>query len=373
MPASGLGGSAAAGRAARRRRRDARRARRRAASGRRALAHELELAEPAVPWHTDRMRVAELGAALASPPAPPARSRATSSCSRRPRSARWPSGAGGASSTMPQKRNPVASVRGDRLRPPGARRMPASCSRLEASTSARRGPGSRSGPRSATRSPDGRRGGARSREALAGLEVDAERMRENLDAAGGLVLAERIVTAARREARPGARRRRSTRPPRPSGLVPATRWSRTRGWGWAPTRSTPRSTRTYLGAAEAFVDRALAGYAERNGGDVRVHHRIDGADAPPLVLVQLAGHHARDVGAQAAPPGARFRVLRYDHRGHGGRRRRRGRTRSRSWRATCSTCSTGSGWSGSRSAASRSAARSPCGSGRTRRSASTGW
>ena len=58
----------------------------------------------------------------------------------------------------------------------------------------------------------------------------------------------------------------------------------------------------YLGAADAFVERALTGTREAAMSAV-LHHRLDGPDgAPVLVLVELARHDARDVGR--AGPGA---------------------------------------------------------------------
>ena len=96
-------------RAARRRRGNALRPRRATASrSPPRFARELGLAEPALPWHANRVRVAELGAALAlACGVASGRSASTSSSSPRRRSARSASGDGGGSSAMPHKRNPV--------------------------------------------------------------------------------------------------------------------------------------------------------------------------------------------------------------------------------------------------------------------------
>ena len=84
-----------------------------AGRSRRAWPLTLGLAEPVMPWHTDRTRMAQLAAALGGigrcrrP-----RSRATSRCSPRARSARLREGGEGrgGSSAMAHKRNPVAAV-----------------------------------------------------------------------------------------------------------------------------------------------------------------------------------------------------------------------------------------------------------------------
>ena len=50
---------------------------------------------------------------------------------------------------------------------------------------------------------------------------------------------------------------------------------------------------------------------------MRVHHRIDGA-GPPLVLVNSLGTALELWEPQVGPLAARFRLVRYDQRGHGG-------------------------------------------------------
>ena len=50
---------------------------------------------------------------------------------------------------------------------------------------------------------------------------------------------------------------------------------------------------------------------------MRVHHRIDGA-GPPLVLVNSLGTALDLWEPQVGPLAARFRLVRYDQRGHGG-------------------------------------------------------
>ena len=137
---------------ARRRGRDAGRARRRGASRSSALfARELGLAEPTVPWHTNRVRIAELGAALAIAAGVLRQDRARRACcSPRPRSARCSEGGeAGGSSTMPQKRNPVgATLAASRAPRSRAATRPCSSGRSPESTSAAPAAGRPSGRRS---------------------------------------------------------------------------------------------------------------------------------------------------------------------------------------------------------------------------------
>ena len=106
-----LAARAARGRA-RRRGGHARLARGRRARGARGLAAELDLEEPVVPGTPRACGWPSWARRWRSRPARSRRSPSTWRCSRRPRSARWPSGGEGrgGSSTMPHKRNPVGSV-----------------------------------------------------------------------------------------------------------------------------------------------------------------------------------------------------------------------------------------------------------------------
>ena len=77
----------------------------------RLYAHELDLSEPQVPWHADRQRIAELGAALAAAAGVAGKIAGDIVLLSQTEVGEVAEGAGGASSTMPQKRNPAASVR----------------------------------------------------------------------------------------------------------------------------------------------------------------------------------------------------------------------------------------------------------------------
>ena len=187
----------------------------------RLYAHELELPEPGLPWHTDRTRVAELGGALAV---------AAGVCAKigldvalleqtEVGEVREPPGAGG-SSTMPHKRNPVGSA----VAVACARRANAAASVLTAALvqEHERALGSWQSEWGALSDALAYAGGAAAavRETLDGLEVDVARMRANLDLTGGAIMSEQRVFFG--------------------------------GETLDPER--------YLGAAGAFVDRALAAY-----------------------------------------------------------------------------------------------------------------
>ena len=75
----------------------------------RLFASELELAVPELPWHANRVRVAELGAALAVVVVPLAKI-AGDVPARADRGRRGLGSAAGGSSTLLHKRNPVGSA-----------------------------------------------------------------------------------------------------------------------------------------------------------------------------------------------------------------------------------------------------------------------
>ena len=215
------------------------------------LAVELDLSEPAIPWHAVR---------TARPPSPPPWGRAPGCWPRWPAASsprpRWPRSAragtrhAGVIGDAAQA-EPRGGGGGGRLRRAGAgtgRHRPR-----------RHGPGARARRRQLARrvgaparpAAAGRLGAAWSRELLDGLEVDPARMRANLDAAGGLPMAEAAVGAlAGAVGRARARdlvdqaARRASASGRPLGDTllerprsPAT-WARP---GWRPP-STPAGT-----------------------------------------------------------------------------------------------------------------------------------
>jgi 3-carboxy-cis,cis-muconate cycloisomerase len=162
------------------------------------LAGELDLAPPVLPWHTNRLRIIELGGALAGACAvlgKIARDVTLLAQSEVAEVAEGPAGGAGrgGSSAMPHKRNPVASVviLGCARRAPGLLATIAAAGEQELQRAA--------GAWHAEWEPLadllGLTGSAASwaAEMLPGLQVDRARMRANLDAAGGLPLAEQVA------------------------------------------------------------------------------------------------------------------------------------------------------------------------------------
>lgn len=237
------------------------------------LAEELELAEPVVPWHTARSPVAELGAALAL--AAGALEKVALDVKLLAQTevgeVAEPSGGGrGGSSTLPHKRNPVGAA----LAIGCARRVRGAAGVLLAAMvqEHERAAGAWHSEWEALTEALALTGGAAGavREALEGLEVHPERMRENLDLTGGLVLAEAVTTAmAKRVGRAEAhgvvqdacgRAVAAGRPLRDELVDDA----RVREQLSVEEIDRALDPAGYLGSAEAFVERALARH--RSGG-----------------------------------------------------------------------------------------------------------
>ena len=227
----------------------------------RLYAQELELAEPVLPWHANRQRIAELGAALNGVAGAAAKVGRDLVLLAQSEVGEVREAARGRSSTMPQKRNPVRST------------LAVSCARLanahagvllgELAHEHERGVGGWHAEWEALCGALAFAGGAAAAaaDAVTGLEVDVERMRTNLEASGGLVVAERVSVA----------------------LAP--RLGRSRAHDVVAEAARARSFREallvdervalseaeldelldparYIGSAEALVDRALAEWAE---------------------------------------------------------------------------------------------------------------
>ena len=167
------------------------------------LAAELGLARPVLPWHTERLRILELAAALAGACAvlgKVARDVTLLAQSEVGEVSDGPTGTAGAggdrrggSSAMPHKRNPVAAVviLGCTRRAPGLLATLASAAEQELQRAA----GAWHSEWEPLADLLGLTGSAArwAAELLAGLQVDRGRMRANLDATGGLPLAERVA------------------------------------------------------------------------------------------------------------------------------------------------------------------------------------
>jgi 3-carboxy-cis,cis-muconate cycloisomerase len=163
----------------------------------RAFAEDLGLAEPEIAWHTDRTRVGELAGALgvaAGAIGKVARDVVLMAQTEVGEVREGVPGRGG-SSTLPHKRNPVAAVAAIA----GAERAPALVATLLAAMIQEHeraaGPWHAEWKALAGLLETVGSAAAWIRDCLEHLEVDAEKMRANLDLTGGLLLAERVVVA----------------------------------------------------------------------------------------------------------------------------------------------------------------------------------
>ena len=234
------------------------------------MARELELAEPTGPWHTIRVRPAALAGALglaAGVMAKVARDITLLAQTEVGEAREGGEGRGG-SSTMPHKRNPVAAVATVACaeRAPGlvATMLAAMAQEHERAAGAWQGEWE-------TGSELLRLTGSAAawlRDALEGLEVDAARLRDNLDATGGLLMAESVATAlAPALGRAGAHEvvqrvcRRAVAEGRTvrDALLAEPEVEHELGRTGVEAALRPEG---YLGAAGALVDRALAAHRE---------------------------------------------------------------------------------------------------------------
>jgi 3-carboxy-cis,cis-muconate cycloisomerase len=232
------------------------------------MAAELGLAAPLVPWHTARVRVAGLGAALVAVSGALGKIALDIVLLAQTEVAEVaePGGDGrGGSSTLPHKRNPVGAT------------LAIACSRrVQAFAALLLGGLAHEHERAAGAwhaeweglegSLAGTAGAASAlRPVLEGLEVDAARMRANLELTRGLIMAEHVqqVLAARVGDAPA---REIVSQAAARSVTHATSF----GDELAADRRMPLATGelaevldplTYLGSAGAFVDRALASHS----------------------------------------------------------------------------------------------------------------
>jgi 3-carboxy-cis,cis-muconate cycloisomerase/3-oxoadipate enol-lactonase len=299
----------------------------------RRYAEELRLAEPTLPWHTNRVRVAELAGALgvtAGALGKIALDLTLLAQTEIGEVTEAPEGRRGGSSTLPHKRNPVSAV----LVTAATRRVPGLVATLLSAMAQEqeRATGAWHAEWEPLVELLALVGGAahRTRELLAVLDVHPERMRVGLEATGGLLMTEHLATAlagalGRVPAHDLVRRLSlqasdSGRPLRAVLLAdPAVRAHL--GAADIDRLLDPGS---YLGSAAAFVDRALAAHHARRSTTqgrerrARLSFELGGAEqAPVLVLANSMGTTMAMWDDQLAPLGRHLRVLRYDHRGHG--------------------------------------------------------
>lgn len=158
------------------------------------VAEELGLATPTMPWHTNRVRIADTAGALGAVAGTLATVAADISLLAGSDIAEVAEGQPGGSSAMPHKRNPTRSV----LVTANTHQVPGLVSTLlgAAPQEHQRAAGRWQAEWPAMTTLLRRVGAAASHAAamLADLRVDGSRMRANLDAAGDVVLAEAVTT-----------------------------------------------------------------------------------------------------------------------------------------------------------------------------------
>jgi 3-carboxy-cis,cis-muconate cycloisomerase len=163
------------------------------------LAEELELDEPVLSWHTQRARIGELAGALGGGAGAVGKIARDITLLAQTEVAEVRETASGGSSTLPHKQNPVAAIAALACssQAPGlaASLLAAMIQEHERAAGAWH---SEWKPFSDLLLATGS-AAAWLRASLEGLEVDAARMRANLDATGGLLLAERVATVVSRE------------------------------------------------------------------------------------------------------------------------------------------------------------------------------
>ncbi|OPF78154.1 3-carboxy-cis,cis-muconate cycloisomerase [Streptomyces antioxidans] len=218
------------------------------------FAEETGLAEPDVPWHTLRTPIADLGTALASAVGALGKVAADVLVLSRTEIGEVAEGAGGGSSAMPHKSNPVRAT----VMAAAARQAPGHAATLLGSLAAEdERPG---GAWHAEWQPLRellRLAGGSARDAVelaSGLRVFPDRMAANLGLTEGLIVSERLIAALE----PGVGRARA------KGLLAE---AAREGRGLAEALSgvlPPDRARelldpaTYVGAASALVERALS-------------------------------------------------------------------------------------------------------------------
>ncbi|GHF48931.1 3-carboxy-cis,cis-muconate cycloisomerase [Amycolatopsis bartoniae] len=166
-----------------------------------AFSRRLELAEPALPWHTERTRIAELAGALgelSGVVGGASRTLTLLAQTEVAEVAEIAEGSGG-SSTMPHKRNPVAAVAAQAA----AQQAPGLVGTLLAAMTQehQRAAGSWHAEWRPLTELFRTTGSAVYwlRTSLERLRVDPARMRQNLDATGGAILSERVTTELAKE------------------------------------------------------------------------------------------------------------------------------------------------------------------------------
>jgi len=300
------------------------------------LASTLDLAHPDVCWHASRDRVGEVASVLGLITATLGKIARDISLLMQTEvgEAFEPAGEGrGGSSTMPQKRNPVAcaAVLAAAVRVPGlvATTLTSMVQEHE------RGLGNWQAEWETVPEIFNLCSGALERmgELIAGLQVDSARMAANLDLTHGLVLAEAVAMelasrigksaaheVVERACRVAVQEKRHLRKAlmddgEVSKLITEEELDRL----FDPAQ--------YLGTLRRSIDQVLARGSAAIAGtqrtwmelaDVRVHYQWSGlADKPVLVLSNSLGTDLNLWDGQISEFSKHFHILRYDSRGHG--------------------------------------------------------
>jgi 3-carboxy-cis,cis-muconate cycloisomerase/3-oxoadipate enol-lactonase len=307
-----------------------------------ALAEELRLGRPDLSWHAHRDRLAEVGTTLgllAGSLGKIARDLALHAQTE-VAEVFEPGGEGlGGSSTMPHKRNPVASA----VTLAAAARLPGLVAAMLGAMAQEdeRGLGGWHAEWETLPELVGLVGGALHHvtDAIAGLRVDTARMEANLHLTRGLVFAEAVQMAlAERIGRPAAQELVEAACRRAQGegrhLQEVLSADPAVGRHLSPdVLAHLFDPRRALGAADRLIDRVLASHASKREGagrgrlsgmptidvsDLRMNYEQTGpAGAPVVVLSHSLGTDLTMWDAQARALEEAFRVVRYDLRGHG--------------------------------------------------------
>jgi 3-carboxy-cis,cis-muconate cycloisomerase len=242
------------------------------------LADELGLADPVLPWHADRLRIVQLAAALAAVCAALGKVARDITLLAQTEVGEVAEGGNGprqgGSSTMPHKRNPVRSVLilGATRRAPGLLATVTAAAEQELQRAAGAWHAEWEPVRDLLRLTGSAASWAAS--VLAGLRVDAGRMRANLDLTRGLIMAESVAAllapalgqlAANDLVAAAAARAADGGIALTDALLAdqeAASAMREVGLGQAELEAATDPAR-YLGASAQFVDRALAAHRRR--------------------------------------------------------------------------------------------------------------
>ena len=234
------------------------------------FAAELGLAEPALPWHTARQRPAELAASLgivAGTAAKIGGDVVLLSQTEVGEVAEAAAPGRGGSSTMPHKRNPVHAIAAVTAARRGAALVPVVLEALGAEHE--RAAGGWQAEWETITDLLALAGGAvaHARASLHGLEVDAVAMARNLGLTGGALMAERVVMALAPELGHEAATERVERAAQAASAHHPFADALRADPVLAGTLDDERLAElldpsTYLGAADTWIDRALALYRE---------------------------------------------------------------------------------------------------------------